>query len=53
VLELLGAVKKLATQVKTVVVTSSSAAVINYERAATSSTVRAKEFGGEDWNPVK
>jgi len=44
-------VKKYAPQVKTAVMTSSSAAVINYERSTTSST-SGKEFREEDWNPV-
>lgn len=48
-LELLGAVKRFAPTVQRVVITSSNAAVIDYDpKVAT----RGKVFDEEDWNPV-
>jgi nucleoside-diphosphate-sugar epimerase len=50
-LELLSAVKNHAPQIKTVVITSSSAAVIDYELKATNPP-SVKVYNEEDWNPV-
>ena len=50
-LELLGAVKKHAPEIRRIVITSSSAAVINYQPEATS-RASGRVYNEEDWNPV-
>ena len=48
-LELLGAVKRFAPTVQRVVITSSNAAVIDYDHKVATT---GKVFDEEDWNPV-